>query len=947
IKLYTTGQNAIVFSAKNGVYSNCKMRNSILLITEKNHPLGVGKVNVDTTLTLQDKDFDNGVRIIKDTKQTSIEIVSKNTSLQNDQGIKYIPIMLTQIVCSDSGQGMIEPAGITEQFVRDIIAKDLSDVNIEAKLKSLGYNKMDAQAFSTALANAPEMAELAHQSGVFGVTKINKDFSNVNPDAFNLAIQNSMVIKDLSKRVDLDEKEVRSSLDYQEQQEAANIKSFGSEYVYLTLQFTSSGQEIIQPLPSYKDGIKVLISKLNSDGVTNTKLTIKPAKGEFINGSPQNIEITENGLSGYFIPSQNGYEFLPTAQSHNYGIGFNKGNDSFANILDIDLEGGVDAVQDPISKNLVLTFPDKLEMVGTDGNKFTAKTLETMGLELRNSGTSAILVLPPSLPAHNEGIMLSLGTEYTLNSSFPNSRLYFGNTHIKGGEFVYKDDVKKSIIVQDIDPTDDPNQSGGTMFIVGMQFKPTLFDANSVSQKGSVHIQLVDLDNNVLADVSGKPIESVQTVNAGEAIKPMYYIGAFMAKEAKEVHMRVFLDFPSEEIVTVGSDTCLMLQSTSKYETSGLAMQEFTEFTGVPIRYLTRYYGENFFNFAQFNTQNMAKAEVKGFPSMGNNTYFSAVSKVNMEISGGSMIISDNGVDFPIWNVTQLITPFDAIQLENANVNLKVTLTNKIGAFKISLMRYDGSFNTPPPPQVVRYDNSVPVFTPDWTEVTSLYISEEPQLDEHSKEATWTLPKAQALAIVSYPATSESPQLISLKDIELDITPSVDRILFMNRIVINQNTTESKYHSELIAHSKGNNLRATVNDTWRHIALSDVQGDGNLFNNKIYDGTYGNIEAKADINYIRANYTVYCFSDNQTESSALIKLVKIGTDKSETEIVGSESAAWIPPKQTTPIKLSASATFELKKGESIMIQVKSDKTNGFYAESTYNNPMYTIDITTR
>lgn len=79
-----------------------------------------------------------------------------------------------------------------------------------------------------------------------------------------------------------------------------------------------------------------------------------------------------------------------------------------------------------------------------------------------------------------EGILAMLGNDELVNSKYPKSRLWFSDLKVKGGIAVYQDMQKKSFVIQDIDPQDDPNISGGTTFLIGLYIEPTQYGDTTI-----------------------------------------------------------------------------------------------------------------------------------------------------------------------------------------------------------------------------------------------------------------------------------------------------------------------------------------------------------------------------------------------------------------------------------------------------------------------------------
>lgn len=64
VSLYTVGLNSINFSTENSVTTNCKLRNSAIILAVKNHPLGAGVIKADKGDVVRifgDTNVDDGV----------------------------------------------------------------------------------------------------------------------------------------------------------------------------------------------------------------------------------------------------------------------------------------------------------------------------------------------------------------------------------------------------------------------------------------------------------------------------------------------------------------------------------------------------------------------------------------------------------------------------------------------------------------------------------------------------------------------------------------------------------------------------------------------------------------------------------------------------------------------------------------------------------------------
>lgn len=183
-----------------------------------------------------------------------------------------------------------------------------------------------------------------------------------------------------------------------------------------------------------------------------------------------------------------------------------------------------------------------------------------------------------------EGILAMLGNDELVNSKYPKSRLWFSDLKVKGGIAVYQDMQKKSFVIQDIDPQDDPNISGGTTFLIGLYIEPTQYGDNRITQDGWIRLEFVDDTDTPLLDVNGNPMAVQIDYKAGDEQRKELYLGECQAKAYTDVHLRIETNFPNEELLSIGANSCVLIQSVGKDYGVGKALLAFMAFTGYQDR---------------------------------------------------------------------------------------------------------------------------------------------------------------------------------------------------------------------------------------------------------------------------------------------------------------------------------------------------------------------------
>ena len=799
-------------------------------------------------------------------------------------------------------------------------------------------------------------------------TKLDTDMGNVNTLLFSREMKLTGAYQDLANRPSgqgRTAEQIKALFEANRFEEQAAVDfsdpQFSSTTLYMAYQFTTNNQTITQELPSVADGQIIMVEALLSSGITNPTLTFTAKAGDNIQGSSTPFSISgKSGYLGYFIPLQNenAWQFIPHEISHEFSlavsddksnvhIGINSIEFKKATVTE---NGGILEVEPDAQTggNSDITFTD------FEGRTFASNKIQSMDKSLRISNLSGVADLSKGLTDHNEGIHAVLGSDQLINSKFGRSKLYFGDIRVKGGTFVYTNMQDKSFVVDDVDPQDDPNISGGTTFIAAIYYEPNLRTDNTVSQDGFIRLELVDDTDTPLTDNNGQPMAAQIDYKAGDTIKPELYIGEFQAKAFTNVHLRIELGFPNDEVIPVGANTQICLQAISKDESSGLALLSFMAFTGFRIGFDTVYYGFNSLNLAQFLLFQEAETEMTGELELGDNTFLNLATPCKVAVDNYHLMIKDNGKDIPVWDIMKFYDEYDSRNISGKNITVKATLTDKDNAFDVSLLEYTGSVIPVPRPHVLSYNNSNPVFTAGWRVVDNMFISEDVVSGEHTQTKIFTVPdNSKGIAIMMYQHVSEMPSTLQLKDFESDITPWFNRVMITDNSHISEQylrNLDYVYRSIVAVPAGYASYRYTINSAKTKLPVGVFSGgDNKIVNDNSWtdagstdpNKTQGDIKFLAD-GIVTINYQAQCYNEQGTINNVEFWLEKV-SDSSE--VAGSHYATTIEAQRTTPKNItSPKFTFSVKANETYRFYGKSNKDDGFYLQtSTVANPLIRFD----
>ena len=866
-------------------------------------------------------------------------------SLSNDLADVDLDKFDEKFQATDSGKILQQ----NSQAISTKASKDLSDV--------------DTMDLENAFEKTPSHTTLVDTARDLG-NKAETNLNNVLTSDLSEKIKLTNAYKDMAGRTGggLTPDEIRALFEanYFEETAAVDLTQapFTATTLVLAYQFNTDNETITQALPPISQNKTLMIKVLPATGITNPTLILTPASSDHINGAAQPLTIKNTGYVGYLLPIANNsnWEFYPHETTHDFSLALSddKGNVHIG-INSIEFEKTTVTEENGILKvkpdaqtggNSDITFTD------FEGRTFTSSKMQSMDKSLRISNLGGIADFSRGLQEHNEGIHACLGNDQLINSKYGRAKLYFGDIRVKGGSFVYTNMQDKSFVVDDVDPQDDPNISGGTTFIAAIYYEPNLRTDNTVSQDGFIRLELVDDTDTPLTDNNGQPMATQIDYKAGDVIKPELYVGEFQAKAFTNVHLRIELGFPSDEVIPVGANTQICLQAITKDESSGLALLSFMAFTGFRIGFDTVYYGFNSLNLAQFLLFQEAETEITG--ELGDNTFLNLATSCKVAVDNYHLIIKDNNKDLPVWDIMKFYDEFDSRNISGKNIAIKATLTDKDNAFDVSLLEYTGSVMPIPKPHVLSYNNGTPVFTAGWSVADNMFISEDVVSGEHTQTKTFTIPdNPKGIAVIMYQHISQMPSTLQLKDFEADITPWFNRVMITDNSHISEQylrNLDYVYRSIVAVPAGYASYRYTVNSAKTKLPVGVFSGsDNKIVNDNAWtdagstdpNKTQGDIKFLAD-GIVTINYQAQCYNEQGTINNVEFWLEKV-SDSSE--VAGSHYATTIEAQRTTPKNItSPKFTFSVKANETYRFYGKSNKDDGFYLQtSTVANPLIRFD----
>lgn len=384
----------------------------------------------------------------------------------------------------------------------------------------------------------------------------------------------------------------------------------------------------------------------------------------------------------------------------------------------------------------------------------------------------------------------------------------------------------------------------------------------------------------------------------------------------------------------------------------------FMAFTGYQVKMNNKYYGYNSLNLARTLIFPEPETEINNDVTyMGDNTYLSVKTAAKVSISNNQLIVKDNNKDLPVFSLFKRYNRFDTFVCRGKNYKATVKITDKQNAFVVALMKYTGSENVAPTPELVSYNNDQPQFNAGWSISDKLFISEDAVSGIHEATKTFVVPTdAKEFAVIIFPNASQIPTTMVLNDFEGDITPWFNRMVITDSSHISEKYLEyQKDYAKFVVMTPAGDAsyRYTYNKIAGNIPLGIKKGLALVSNNNAWadpgasdpNKVQGDLLAEAD-GVITIQYSGQAYNETSTINEANFWAAKVAPDGSLTEVPNSRYSTTIEANRKIAKNIqSKSISFPIQQGESVRFLANSNIDDGFYLQSgTDGKPLFEVII---
>lgn len=331
--------------------------------------------------------------------------------------------------------------------------------------------------------------------------------------------------------------------------------------------------------------------------------------------------------------------------------------------------------------------------------------------------------------------------------------------------------------------------------------------------------------------------------------------------------------------------------------------------------------------------------------------------KAKVSISNNQLIVKDNNKDLPVFSLFKRYNRFDTFVCRGKNYKATVKITDKQNAFVVALMKYTGSENVAPTPELVSYNNDQPQFNAGWSISDKLFISEDAVSGIHEATKTFVVPTdAKEFAVIIFPNASQIPTTMVLNDFEGDITPWFNRMVITDSSHISEKYLEyQKDYAKFVVMTPAGDAsyRYTYNKIAGNIPLGIKKGLALVSNNNAWadpgasdpNKVQGDLLAEAD-GVITIQYSGQAYNETSTMNEANFWAAKVAPDGALTEVPNSRYSTTIEANRKIAKSIqSKSISFPIQQGESVRFLANSNIDDGFYLQSgTDGKPLFEVVV---
>lgn len=598
---------------------------------------------------------------------------------------------------------------------------------------------------------------------------------------------------------------------------------------------------------------------------------------------------------------------------------------------------------------------------GTDdvlARRITAQ--RPLQVQKQSGGTAVVGIDPAFLEKEHVSYYayLDQGEEIApKRKSIGDASLWFDDSAVRAGAFIEIDRDQKLIGIQETD-SKDPNLTGGSSFLV--IFRVAM--RGTAPEDGTVKIYLEEFDQlrrpvGILEDENGKPCGVERVYQRGEELGVLEVVRVVKAKTMTYVGLRV--SNPFVDPIFIGDRTegnsCIVIQEISSRQRTGLGFLQFENDTAQSIPFTRHYLGAAHATIAALVSKDIPTQEGKAGEAytLADGWGASNRTKLTLGISGGAIVVSSVSSEMADFTIHKIFSAEDTVLMRGKEERVTVTTENRDCAFVLLGMKWTGKPDEATTEILVNRNNGSPVFAPDWAEFDREFISENALTDSTVSHVFTVPPDATQYAYVLIPNAEQNPINLKIKQFVCDVVaPFESHIVHRPKLIETMMRKEDEFW-EFAQDNQGYfSLRYTVNAVWIPCPIGLLKKGASLLKLDASKMVIAGSAAKGgegaivfpDAGKVTMAVSFFALNEQATDSEFSARLVKVADSGAVTPIAGADLRVKISANSKGSIVNLKADTFDVSAGDCVGIQVKSDKVDGCFLEST--TPSQPLVLTT-
>lgn len=542
----------------------------------------------------------------------------------------------------------------------------------------------------------------------------------------------------------------------------------------------------------------------------------------------------------------------------------------------------------------------------------------------------------------NGGVFGKLTYPKKLNTSFRNNELKFDDLYYVQDKYVTM--TNGEFYIEEGDDLD-PNITGGTDFLLALYFKP--LGDTEITQNGYIELSIKNANTDAyLEDINNNIVGVRREYNAGDTVGEELLVSIVKVKGRGKIKFKIDSNI-SNDIIVASQDTSMLIQPLIKNRNNGIPELSFEQETGYSISKHSRFYGDNFSNFAQLLTRDIPE-ETHHTPHNeieGDGKFFSFNSGITAGIKDYELTVKSNATDMPIYSIGQILDRVDTNNLKGEQIKLSADIANIDNAYKIGIMTYTGT-TKPTLPILTGFNNGNPEFGNWWHLADSLFIPKNITGDFKNYVKDFTMPTTgDYFAFILFPISSQIPSTLKVRNFKADVVSPFTRTFVKDTSNIKEHylkLSENFYKSVVKLPYGLAEYRYTVNQSATRLPIGYIANDYIKNDNSWHDAgssdpdkAQGNLLILKD-NTMTITYNCKIYNEGTTINDVSFFFMKNGIKVAESELKTTITKNKIGSIVTKTFDITVS------KDDVLSFYGQSNKDDGFYVATTNHTPLIEI-----